>query len=246
MPQNQDLQAMCQRGQDDLVATDYLAAERKLVEAERLAEAAGDFDTLSRLYMPLQEARRQRRHRCGEGVVRLDLLAVDAADELLAEHVLKHHPHGQLLVAGWASLAPSLAVRQLAWELGMYVETYLAAVYPVAGQRAVVVVPNAQVALPPAEVGSLERLQAMLPPHSLLFHETELPAGPQPGTDETFARTMALWEKLHAPFLAEADATPDPRRRLEAYRRTIEVDYACELAHQKLSHTAAELARTGA
>ena len=32
-----------------------------------------DWDTLARLYMPLQEARRQRRQRCGEGTVALDL-----------------------------------------------------------------------------------------------------------------------------------------------------------------------------
>ena len=39
------------------------------------------------------------------------------------------------------------------------------------------------------------------------------------------------------------DAEPDPVRRMQAYRATIEVDYACELAHQKLSDVAHAMAR---
>jgi hypothetical protein len=54
---------------------------------------------------------------------------------------------------------------------------------------------------------------------------------------------MSIWEQLHAPFLAAADAQVDPLRRIHAYRRAIEVDYACELAHQKLSAAAREVAR---
>jgi hypothetical protein len=49
---------------------------------------------------------------------------------------------------------------------------------------------------------------------------------------------MSLWERLHAPFLASADAEVDPMRKIEAYRRAIQVDYACELAHQKLADVA--------
>ena len=54
---------------------------------------------------------------------------------------------------------------------------------------------------------------------------------------------MTLWERLHRPFLAEADAEPDPIAQIEKYRRTIEVDYACELAHQRLAAVARQLAR---
>jgi hypothetical protein len=32
-------------------------------------------------------------------------------------------------------------------------------------------------------------------------------------------------------------------RKIDGYRRTIEVDYACELAHQRLSAVAARVAR---
>jgi hypothetical protein len=54
---------------------------------------------------------------------------------------------------------------------------------------------------------------------------------------------MALWERLHLPFLAAADMQPDPIHRIHGYRRAIEVDYACELAHQKLSDAARSIAR---
>src|SRR6185312_6502407 len=72
----------------------------------------------------------------------------------------------------------------------------------------------------------------------------ELPRGEHRGNAETFAVVMQLWERLHLPYLQVADAMTDPRQKIEAYRRTITVDYACELAHQRLSATAAQLART--
>ena len=70
-----NLQSLCELGQEQLIRMEYLAAERTLVEAEEIARRERDFDTLGRLYMPLQETRRQRRQRCGEGIVRLDLIA---------------------------------------------------------------------------------------------------------------------------------------------------------------------------
>jgi len=35
----------------------------------------------------------------------------------------------------------------------------------------------------------------------------------------------------------------DPLSKFESYRKTIRVDYACELAHQKLSAVAREMSR---
>jgi hypothetical protein len=49
---------------------------------------------------------------------------------------------------------------------------------------------------------------------------------------------MAMWEELAAPFLATADGASDPIARAVGYRQTIKVDYACELAHQRLSDLA--------
>jgi hypothetical protein len=50
-----------------------------------------------------------------------------------------------------------------------------------------------------------------------------------------------MWERLHAPFLAAADMQVDPLQKIEGYRRTIRVDYACELAHQKASTVARQM-----
>jgi len=54
---------------------------------------------------------------------------------------------------------------------------------------------------------------------------------------------MALWERLHTPFLQAAEKEPDPLRRMEAYRFTLRVDPACELAHQFLAEIARGRAR---
>src|SRR5438445_726544 len=101
------LQELCEAGQEQLMAMEYLQAE-----AERRAWEARDWDTLARLYMPLQEARRQRRQRCGEGIVCLDLIAQGPGDAVDARRVVQNYPHGQLLVAGWGSIAPALGVRE--------------------------------------------------------------------------------------------------------------------------------------
>ena len=241
------LQRLCEAGQAKLMSMDYLGAEAALVEAERHAWAARDWDTLARLYMPLQEARRQRRQRCGEGLVALDLIAHAAADHIDERHVIENYPHGQLLVAGWGSTEPARRVRALQAEHGLFVETFLAAVYPVGRSNprpAVVIVPLQEDDLPaPEPAESLEALMARLPVNSLVRWADELPRGARRGTTETYAEVMGIWERLHAPFLRAADAQVDPVSKIEAYRRTIRVDYASELAHQKLSDVARELGR---
>jgi len=86
-------------------------------------------------------------------------------------------------------------------------------------------------------------LLAKLPPHCVVLHENALPRGSRRGTPQTYGEVMALWERLHLPYLAAADMQVDPLQRIEHYRRTIRVDYACELAHQKLAQVAHELTR---
>jgi hypothetical protein len=54
---------------------------------------------------------------------------------------------------------------------------------------------------------------------------------------------MDLWERLHSPFLSHADSLADPIEKIAAYRRTIDVDYACEFAHQRMADTVKQLAR---
>jgi len=239
------VEALCEQGQEQLMAMEYLAAERSLARAERLAWGEREWDLLSRLYMPLQEARRQRRQRCGEGIVCLDLLAEGPDDRLEARHVVEHYPHGQLLVAGWGTIEPALKVREIAAELGLYVETFLGAAYPAAdGKRIVVIAPLGDVPVPLAGSGvSVEELKSKLPGGCFVLGENELPRGARKGTYQTYGEVMAMWERLHTPFLTFADGEQDPVAKIEGYRKTIRVDYACELAHQKLSDVAREMGR---
>jgi hypothetical protein len=239
----ESLQDLCETGQALLMETRYLEAVRALAAAELEAWAARDWETLARLYMPLQEARRQRRQRCGEGTIALDLIAAGPDDRVDGRHVVENFPHGQLLVAGWGTIEPANEVRRRQAAHGLYVETFLGAVFPVGGQRAVTIVPLEEAELPEPVDRPIEELLELLPPHTLVLHEAELPKGSRRGDTTTFAETMALWERLHLPFLAEADAQADPILRIEAYRRTIRVDYASEFAHQRLSDVARELAR---
>lgn len=244
-----DLQSLCESGQQQLMRMEYLEAEATLARAEREAWAVRDWDTLARLYMPLQEARRQKRQRCGEGVVCLDLAAQGPEDHVDARRVIENYPHGQLLVAGWGSIAPALEVRRLQAEHGLYVETFLAAVYPIgttdrnAAPTAVVIVPLEDVRLPDPSPRSIDDLLRALPAHSVVIPDRDLPRGSRRGDTRTYGEVMAMWERLHAPFLAAADSQPDPVRKMEGYRTTLRVDYACELAHQKLSSVAKDLAR---
>ena len=212
--------------------------------AEREAIARHDWDSLSRLYMPLQEARRQRRLRCGEGVVCLDLLATGPDDSLQGQQVIENYPHAQLLVAGWANIEPALEVRRLQPRHELYVEAFLGAVYPLAGGKTVVtIVPDGREVLPDARPRSADALRDLLPKGSLVIPVEELPVGASRGNVESFGRMEAIWEQLHRPYLAAADAIDTPLRRIEAYRHVIEIDYACELAHQNLAGAARELAR---
>jgi hypothetical protein len=236
-----DLQARCELGQQQLMRTEYLEAEATLADAEAQAWTARDFDTLSRVYMPLQEARRQRRQRCGEGLVALNLIATGPADRVDGRRVLENYPHGQLLVAGWRTFEPAVEVRRLQREHMLYVETFLAAVIPVGAARVVVIVPTEDVALPAADFNSVDDLMRRLPAHCIVLAENELPQDVRKGNTTTYAQVMAMWERLHAPFLAAADMQVDPLQKIEGYRRTIRVDYACELAHQKASTVARQM-----
>lgn len=239
-----DVQTLCEQGQALLMETRYWEAERVLAGVEQRAWATHDWDTLARVYMPLQEARRQRRQRSGEGVVALHLIAEGPADVIDAGQVVSNYPHGQLLVAGWGTIEPARRVRELAAANGLYVETFLAATYPVGAGRAVVIVPTEDVALPPVDAAtSIDALLKKVPPQCLVLSENELPAQTRKGNTQTYAEVMGKWERLAAPFLAAADMLVDPVAKIDAYRKAIRVDYAMELAHQKLSDVAKELDR---
>lgn len=237
------LQELCEKGSEQLIRTDYLGAENSLAAAERIAWKNRDWDTLSRLYMPLQEARRQKRQRCGEGIICLDIVADGPDDCVQAERIIEEYPHGQLLVACWGNLGPALRVRELAAERSLYVETFLAAAFPMKDSvpPMIAIVAMGDTKLPPPTPRTKQELMALLPIGSLVVSSDDLPPGETNGDTRTYADVMAVWEKLHRPLLEAADRIEDPVQRMEAYRRVIRVDYACELAHQKLSAVAAGL-----
>lgn len=267
------LQELCERGSEQLRRTRYLDAIDSFEQAESLALASRDYDTLSRLYYPLQEARRQKRQLCGEGTIRLDLLATGPLDTpagaaLSPDAIAHRYPRGQLLVAGWRSMAPAVRLRQIYRERRCYAEVFLAAVFPVAvGDRhnaavTVIFAKESDLSLlatdPPVtkkggggavEGGgaqaapTLDQLLARLPPHCVVLSPGQLPSGDHRGSPATFALTMSIWEQLHRPWLAAADAMPVSPARLEAYRRVQAIDEACELAHQNAAHTARQLNR---
>jgi hypothetical protein len=226
------LQELCQRGQELLMQTNYLAAETTLAEAEQIAWDAKDWDTLSRLYMPLQEARRQKRQTAIEGTVRLNL----HQSEISVEGLLSEHSRGEFLLAGEGGIAPGIEIRAAA-KGKLYLEAFLAAAYAIGDRHAIVMVSLQNASLPaPREIRSIDQLIHRAPVHSLILAESEL-------ADQTPSRVMALWQRLHLPYLAAADAEVDPIRRMAAYRQTILVDNACELAHQKLADVAAKITR---
>lgn len=82
------------RASTALVQTNYFEVDKLCTQAIRLARGSGDFERLSRICLPLQEARRQRRHE-----------AVDSG----FRHVLSHIPsHRETLLPGLYLVQPPL------------------------------------------------------------------------------------------------------------------------------------------
>ena len=195
--------------------------------------------------MPLQEARRQRRRRTLEGPISLNLVSQSPSDHIEGRHVIENYPHGTLLVAGWGTIEPALQVRKLQARFKLLIDVFLSATYPpIGGGHAIVIVPHDRVVLPEIRPRRWQDFPRLMPLHSIILRESELPEGLVPPTPERIALVEQWWEKLHYPFLREARDTADPRKRIDAYRKVLRVDYACEFAHQELAATAKELARS--
>lgn len=245
-----DLQSLCTLGQRQLMATDYLTARDTLEQAENMAFAGRDWDGLARLYMPLQETRRQIRQRCGEGEVDMGVVVPPGVSPgEFAEDFLATHTHGQYLIAGpggggSSPLAFAGAVRTAARDKRLYVETFLAGCYRVGGDSIFVVAPTAHTVLPPGTADSVDALTAT--PHCLVLPAVELPARAARGDTGTYGLTMSIWERLAAPHLAAclaASAAVPAGQRIKALKRVIEIDPGCEMAHQVISRIAAGAAR---
>jgi len=242
---SEKIQELCAIGQEQLFRTEYLAAERTLEQADGAATAAEDWDALARLYMPLQEARRQRRQWCGDGAFVTHTLQGPSDPPLNAAKIAEEFPRGQIIAAGHATIEPALALRKIAAAQQLYLDVPLCATYQIGDGVAVLFVPTADVALPHEGVETIDELLQQSPPHSVLLPSHHLPPSQPHGDARTFDFIMDVWESLHRPFLAMAQGTADLRMKLAGFRKTIEVDYACELAHQQFSQTCRELARLG-
>jgi hypothetical protein len=235
--QPSEIQDACERGQQLLIQTEYWSAELILAEAENAAWMSREFDALSRLYLPLQECRRQRRQKCLDGIICLDILARSPEDSIDPKEIVNRYPQGTLLVGGWQSITLAVEVRRLQFERRQYAETFLAAVYPAGESISISISPFAAIEPQRMRTGG-----DLMQDHSLMMHESTLRCGPGAPAKELAAQANTLWELLHAPFLLDADRATDPLHKIELYRKTIEVDYGCELAHQKLAEVARQLA----
>lgn len=104
-----------------LLAMDYLGCEALCMQALGLARAAGDFDRYSRILLPLQESRRQRRQ-----------AAVDAGIHVISgarmepAQILDPNPTGCLMLTSPPyTPVDEQALRQLARQRGLMVEVLL-------------------------------------------------------------------------------------------------------------------------
>lgn len=236
------MEQLCELGAQQLMRTDYLAAIETLTRAEQIAWERQDFDTLSRIHMPLQEAHRQSRLQSLEQAVAIEL-AEGPAVAIDAGETVRRYPQGQLLIGGWGTLAPAIAARQVARQRRCNAEVFLAAVFPLHDSSVVVIAPTEDATLPPPLPRSREQLAALLPPHALMLDRAMLPIPESPPTPALQQFVLELWAQLHRPFLAAAEAQTHLLEKLRRYRDTLRVDPACELAHQNLSIAAMELVR---
>lgn len=86
------IDALMERASRELVSRRYFEAERDCVEALARAHAAGDYERMARIVMPLQEARRQKRD-----------MAFEAGEVTLVTGAL---PSGRALKPGCYLVAP--------------------------------------------------------------------------------------------------------------------------------------------
>ena len=141
-------------------------------------------------------------------------------------------------MAGWGRSSRPIGVRDLAARHGRYVETFLAATIPWAGQgdrdR-----PDRGRCAPTAERDwSIDALVPNLPAHSIVLAESELPRAFARGRRRLMREVMAMWERFAAPFLAAAEQSKDPIAKAVGFRQTIRRGLRLRTGHQHLSDLA--------
>lgn len=146
-----------------LAATDYLSCETLCEQALTLARKAGDFDRYSRILLPLQEARRQRRQTAFDAGV----FWVTARPDPLVR-LLETHSRGCLMLPSPPFTPSDLAtLRTEARRRNLYVELLAvdAAALSQMAQERLELHGDALLAALPAgdDQAALEKLEALLP-----------------------------------------------------------------------------------
>ena len=114
----QQIDQIMEQASDALAGMAYLRCEKLCLEALRLARQAKDFDTLGRIVLPLQEARRQRRQTAVEAG-----LHVMGPPSMDPQEICRIHPVGCLLLLDPPYTdADQQAIRQLAFDRQLYLE----------------------------------------------------------------------------------------------------------------------------
>jgi hypothetical protein len=121
MAQAATIDQLMEQASQALGRTDYLACERLCEQALALAIDADDFDRVSRIVLPLQEARRQRRQIASEAGV-----MVLGEPRQTPEQILQAHEAGCFMLIGPPYDADDVtALRRQAADRGRFIEALL-------------------------------------------------------------------------------------------------------------------------
>ncbi len=222
------IDTLMEKASRDLAACRYFEAERACVEALARAHAAGDYERMARIVMPLQEARRQKRD-----------MAFDATEEVtLVNDAL---PSGRALRPGCYLVAPprvgvdGRALREAADRkkvptiIVVREPTTRDGLWPIVAIGPVTF--RARVQPPPGGPDALPTREWMLEANEALGDAgiAQVPPGADPYTraDMLYERLQAHpdHEKLHQ-FLADAcrEAARSPRPAAHRRRQMMALD----------------------
>lgn len=231
------IDALMEQSSAALVKRDYFAAERLASSALRRAYAAGDFERMARIVLPLQEARRQKRD-----------LAVDSGKIYVVDSEL---PQGKTLKPGCYLISPPrvgvdgrllremaderevptvVIVREPSSREGLWP---IVAVGPVTVRTKVAPPPpKAEPKKKPAKKTASKKGQAADPP--------ELAVAPIGSPELTTAWFLSTSELLGDAAIAQIAATLPAASRVDALMDRLEAHPDHEKLHQRLAEACRE------
>jgi len=133
-----------------------------------------------------------------------------SGDQIPVQRVLEKYSFRPVFFAGWASIQPALEIRRLSAVTDCTSRPSSPPfIQHTEGQVLAIAPENSP--LPAPEARPLESLRQLSPPHA--FYRRDSFQGFSPGLLSTYSQVMSMWESIHAPFLAAADAEPDPIKK---------------------------------